>query len=167
MPVSYISSSLCTLKSFLIVQASPFSNSVSNFLNCLLSFRDHSRSAFCPFLSLQYFLPFFIRRYLPAVIIHIDTDKTNHCSCGNYPCFYIHGIIYPHFYFPVDSFSHLDSYYFSAENVCRDIKDKTYGHHCDPRGIPIQHAQKFSECQFHIQNYHKRNRAHNLKLQLF
>ena len=44
MPVSFVSSSLCTLKSFLIVQASPFSNSVSNFLNCLLSFRDHSLS---------------------------------------------------------------------------------------------------------------------------
>lgn len=42
MPVSFVSSSLCTLKSFLIVQASPLSNSVSNFLNCLLSFRDRS-----------------------------------------------------------------------------------------------------------------------------
>lgn len=42
MPVSFVSSLLCTLKSFLIVQASPFSNPVSNFLNCLLSFRDYS-----------------------------------------------------------------------------------------------------------------------------
>ena len=42
MPVSFVSSLLCTLKSFLIVQASPFSNPVSNFLNCLLSFRDRS-----------------------------------------------------------------------------------------------------------------------------
>ena len=43
MPVSFVSSLLCTLKSFLIVQASPFSNPVSNFLNCLLSFRDRSK----------------------------------------------------------------------------------------------------------------------------
>ena len=42
MPVSTGSSSLYTLKSFLIAQASPFSDSVSNFLNCLLSFRDYS-----------------------------------------------------------------------------------------------------------------------------
>lgn len=42
MPVSTDGSSLYTLKSFLIVQASPFSDSVSNFLNCLLSFRDYS-----------------------------------------------------------------------------------------------------------------------------
>ena len=43
MPVSFVSSLLCTLKSFLIVRASPFSNPVSNFLNCLLSFRDRSK----------------------------------------------------------------------------------------------------------------------------
>ena len=43
MPVSTGSSSLYTLKSFLIAQASPFSDSVSNFLNCLLSFRDYSQ----------------------------------------------------------------------------------------------------------------------------
>ena len=45
MPVSTGSSSLYTLKSFLIAQASPFSDSVSNFLNCLLSFRDYSKRA--------------------------------------------------------------------------------------------------------------------------
>ena len=46
MPVSTGSSSLYTLKSFLIAQASPFSDSVSNFLNCLLSFRDYSYRIF-------------------------------------------------------------------------------------------------------------------------
>lgn len=42
MPVSFGISSLYHLTPFFLVQASPFSNPVSNFLNCLLSFRDRS-----------------------------------------------------------------------------------------------------------------------------
>ena len=42
MPVSFGISSLYHLTPFFLVQASPFSNPVSNFLNCLLSFRDYS-----------------------------------------------------------------------------------------------------------------------------
>ena len=57
MPVSTGSSSLYTLKSFLIAQASPFSDSVSNFLNCLLSFRDYS--PICSYNSNDTFLSFY------------------------------------------------------------------------------------------------------------
>lgn len=64
MPVSTGSSSLYTLKSFLIAQASPFSDSVSNFLNCLLSFRDYS-SILCEQFPAS-LLPLLIFCYCPA-----------------------------------------------------------------------------------------------------
>ena len=58
MPVSTGSSSLYTLKSFLIAKASPFSDSVSNFLNCLLSFRDYSTFVnYISFRSHKQFIP--------------------------------------------------------------------------------------------------------------
>ena len=58
MPVSTGSSSLYTLKSFLIAQASPFSDSVSNFLNCLLSFRDYFPVNFLMGFSIPLLHPF-------------------------------------------------------------------------------------------------------------
>ena len=72
MPVSFVSSLLCTLKSFLIVQASPLSNPVSNFLNCLLSFRDRSKRAVSETQYSPYFRPFFL--FFFSVVLHISEN---------------------------------------------------------------------------------------------
>lgn len=72
MPVSFGISSLYHLTPFFLVQASPFSNPVSNFLNCLLSFRDRSKRAVSETQYSPYFRPFFL--FFFSVVLHISEN---------------------------------------------------------------------------------------------